>query len=364
MAGTNPISSAPGRRPAWDSARGLAVLFMILVHGMMIWGGAGASGTALGAFVDFLGGPPAAPVFLFLMGAGTAISRKSSPGALAGRGLVLLAGNYALNLGRSVLPALVSGLIAPKVGVEGLSILTGGDGALGFFGVDILACAGLSLLVIAGLGAINAPVWSLPVLGLALNTSGRILADLDLPGPRALYALAWGSAGFSFFPMLTWALYPLAGAAWARTLAAQEPEPRRYGRILLLASAALAALSLPYILGFRDLFPTEESYYHHGPLEALWLAAFSAAWIAVLGWASLRLPAAVRGILTALSRAVTPVYVLHWIAIGWLTLAIPPGSLGDCAWLVPTLGLCAAACLYARFRFLQKAGVYGGNSCA
>lgn len=364
MKGTVLATAVSGRREAWDSVRGLAVLFMILVHGMLVWGGTGASITVVGTLVEFLGGPPAAPVFLFLMGAGTVVSRRSTSRKLAGRGLMLLMGNYALNLGRSVLPALVSGLVAPQVGGETFSVLTGGDGVLGFFGVDILACAGLSLFLLAGLEAIQAPAWSLPVLGLALNMSGRILANFSLPGPRAIYALAWGSTGFSYFPMLTWVAFPLAGAAWARTIAAEEPEPRRYGRILLLASAALIVISLPYIQGFRDLFPTEESYYHHGPLEALWLAVFTVAWIAILGWVNPRLPAGVRKTLTALSRSVTPIYVLHWLAIGWLVLAIAPGSLGAYAWLVPTLGLCAAAVLSSRRLFLHKPSDHGGHGGA
>lgn len=339
------------RRETWDIARGLAVLFMIVVHGMMVWGSSRASASALGVMTDFLGGPPAAPVFLFLMGAGTAVSRRTTPALLAKRGSLLLLGNYALNLARSVLPAFASRILGIGASRDAFLALTGGDGALGFLGVDILACAGLALLLIAGLEALRAPVWALPTLGIILNAAGSLLTGVDLPPvARAFGALAWGTAGYSFFPFLTWAIYPLAGAAWVRTVADTEPQPHRYGRILLVAAAVLAAVSLPYVLGLRDLFPTEASYYHHGPIEALWTMAFTITWIAFLGWLGALLPRVVRRTLTALSRSVTSVYVLHWIGIGWLALAVLPESLGAYGWLIPTAGLCAAAVVYSLVR--------------
>lgn len=56
------------RLDAVDLARGLAVLFMILVHTLEVYAHPAVANSPFGETIKFFGGPPAAPVFMMLMG--------------------------------------------------------------------------------------------------------------------------------------------------------------------------------------------------------------------------------------------------------------------------------------------------------
>ena len=77
----------PGRIRAFDLARGLAVGFMILIHVLGHFGDETTWATPAGVVVTFLGGPLAAPVFMFLMGASLSLSRRSGAASIARRAI-------------------------------------------------------------------------------------------------------------------------------------------------------------------------------------------------------------------------------------------------------------------------------------
>ncbi|TFG69075.1 MAG: DUF1624 domain-containing protein [Thermomicrobiales bacterium] len=105
-----------GRILAFDLARGLAIVFMILVHVLRHWGDQATWATPIGTAISFLGGPPAAQVFMFVMGASVAFSRRTSFRSLATRGLGLVAAGYALRLARGTVPlsaGFAAGIVSP-----------------------------------------------------------------------------------------------------------------------------------------------------------------------------------------------------------------------------------------------------------
>lgn len=53
-----------------DIARGLAVLFMIAVHITLVFSNDHVKSSLYGLTIEFLGGIPAAPVFMFVLGVG------------------------------------------------------------------------------------------------------------------------------------------------------------------------------------------------------------------------------------------------------------------------------------------------------
>ena len=90
VGGTADSVTGLGRRErvrAFDLAAGLAVFFMILVHVLWHWGAPDTWTSPIGQVISFLGGPTAAPVFMFLMGASLAFSSRTSFRSLAIRGL-------------------------------------------------------------------------------------------------------------------------------------------------------------------------------------------------------------------------------------------------------------------------------------
>src|SRR6185369_9651251 len=113
---TDAITGAVSRERvrAFYLARGLAVIFMIGVHVLWHWGAPDTWTTPIGEVISVLGGPTAAPVFMFLMGASLAFSSRSGFGSLASRGLWLVFLGYLLNVLRGVIPAtlgLASGVV-------------------------------------------------------------------------------------------------------------------------------------------------------------------------------------------------------------------------------------------------------------
>src|SRR6266508_1918209 len=143
------ITGAPTRERvrAFDLARGLAVVFMIGVHVLWHWGAPDTWTTPIGQVISFLGGPTAAPVFMFLMGASLAFSSRSSFGSLVVRGLWLVWLGYLLNVLRGVIPAYL-GMQAGIVTPEQIAPFT-----LPWLAttVDVHHMAGLSLIAIAAL---------------------------------------------------------------------------------------------------------------------------------------------------------------------------------------------------------------------
>ena len=141
---------------AFDLARGLAIVFMIGVHVLWHWGAPDTWTSPIGQVISFLGGPTAAPVFMFLMGASLAFSSRTSFRSLAVRGLWLLWLGYLLNFLRGVIPAYL-GLQAGVITQDQIAPFT-----LPWLAttVDVHHMAGLSLIGIAALRAgVGRPGW-------------------------------------------------------------------------------------------------------------------------------------------------------------------------------------------------------------
>ena len=81
-----------------DVVKGLAILFMLLVHcqerSLSI-----LSPTWANRLIRFLGSPPGAPVFMFALGVGVAYTRKTLPG-LSQKGAAAPVLGYILNFAR------------------------------------------------------------------------------------------------------------------------------------------------------------------------------------------------------------------------------------------------------------------------
>ena len=313
-----PAAPVAGERiRAFDLARGLAVLFMILVHSLGHYGNSESWATPLGAVLVFLGGPAAAPVFMFLMGASLAFSRRSSAREIARRGLWLLFLAYTLNVLRGALPATL-GLATGYVTEAEIYPYTPAT-LLGL--VDIHQMAGLSLLVIAGLAFVArgrdlrpALVGLAIVVGLVASqlwgaVTGQPVVDTGL-------ALLWGTDWNVFFPLFPWIVYPLTGFAFGRTLVAR-PDRRRFVRIAGLGGLALGLLGVAAIvLGGTPV--GVEDYWRQRPGVVMAILGFVLVWLAGCDLLLLRLPPnPVTNRLYGWSARVTSMYCIHWILIGW-----------------------------------------------
>ena len=91
-----------------DLARGLAVFFMIAVHTLEVFASPEVINSVFGQIIEFFGGPPAAPVFMTLMGFSFIYSTKSGLKPKLLRGFKIFLAGYLLNIIRGVVPFTLS----------------------------------------------------------------------------------------------------------------------------------------------------------------------------------------------------------------------------------------------------------------
>jgi uncharacterized membrane protein len=317
---TEPSATLDARIRAFDLARGLAIVFMVMIHVLGHYGNDASWASPLGGVVIFLGGPTAAPVFMFLMGASLAFSRRASASGIARRGLWLLFLAYTLNVLRGVLPATL-GLATGYVTEADISPYTP---ATLMTLVDIHQMAGLALLVIAAMTALLVASGRLAlrvgliglggVVGLVSpslwgTTTGLPPVDLGL-------ALLWGTDWNVFFPLFPWIVYPLVGFAYGRTLV-QQPDRRRYVRRMGLVGLAIGLVGVAIIAVAHPSIGVED-YWRQRPGVLLAILGLVLAWLALADVVVSRVRSnPVFDRLYGWSGRVTAMYCIHWILIGW-----------------------------------------------
>jgi uncharacterized membrane protein len=298
----------------FDLARGLAVFFMILVHVLWHWGAPETWTTPIGEVISVLGGPTAAPVFMFLMGASLAFSSRSSFGSLASRGLWLVFLGYLLNFLRGVIPASL-GLASGVVTANQIAPFTPWWLATT---IDIHHMAGLSLIAIAALRVRTRPGWIWLGLGGALVLVAPWLRSLTFGTPLLDGPLTpiLGSAPNVYYAVVPWLVYPLTGAVFGRLVAGASDRVAIFRRGAVLGVALLAAAA-GLVVVQQPAF--DVTTYWREPLAfVVGILGIVLVWIALCdvvtrqAWIDRRL-----GIVYGWSGRVIPMYFTHWILVGW-----------------------------------------------
>ncbi len=296
-----------------DLLKGIAVVLMVQVHLTELFATPDFYESFAGNLSLFFGGPPAAPVFMAVMGYFVA-KLNSSPRLLAWRGAKLLLLGLLLNIG-------LNAHLLFKI-IQGT--FTGIDPWTYIFGVDILFLAGLSLIFIALFQLIfkkQLVAW----FGMLIVAT---FANQWLPNYSGEYrsihfiqAYFLGGTHWSYFPLFPWLSYPLGGYLFylvEKTTFFQRIQAGA-GLLWLILSVILAA-SLTY--GFR-ISTQLETYYHHDALFVVWTFAFLLWWL--ISWHKLEqwLPEnMVFRYLRFCGKNVTAFYVIQWLLIGNIATAI------------------------------------------
>lgn len=303
-----------GRVRAFDLARGLAVVFMIGVHVLWHWGAPDTWTSPVGQVISFLGGPTAAPVFMFLMGASLAFSSRTSFRSLAVRGLWLLWLGYLLNVLRGVLPAYV-GLTTGVVTAEQIAPFT-----LPWLAttVDVHHMAGLSLILIAALRIAAGPGWSWLVLAAGVVLAGPFLRGLDFGTPlldAPLTPILSGAPNV-YYATVPWIAYPLAGGVFGSLVARAEDRPRVF-RAGALLGLALCATGIAWFTVAPPSFDVN-TYWRMPPSYFVAITGFVLVWLYACDLA-VRHVATNRAFdfLYGWSSRVIAIYFTHWLVVGW-----------------------------------------------
>jgi uncharacterized membrane protein len=233
-----------------DWLRGVAVVLMIMAHGMDAWLLPTAKTGTLYAVIKVGSGIPAR-LFLFLVGVSAAIQFESGlakgldggtlRGRLAKRGLQVLALAYVFRLQEWL-----------------LSHCYGGWEAL--VRIDILNAIGMSMVLVA---LIAAPRKGRRQIGPSLALAAVFLAFGTLVGPahfpdwlpRPLTSYIGGQRPMAWFPLFPWGAWAFTGVAVGHLWAVASREPRLQMRAFTRTFAAGAALTAAVVV-IRAVDPT------------------------------------------------------------------------------------------------------------
>ncbi|MBN1650076.1 MAG: acyltransferase family protein [Bacteroidales bacterium] len=297
-----------------DRLKGLAVLFMIQVHLMELFTKETIFSSTLGSVSLFLGGIPAAPVFMLVMGYFLAFGKKN-PKAMATRGMRLFLGGILLNIGLNA--HLLYNIQFKDWQINPWNYI---------FGVDILPLAGLSLLALALIQKLaKKRIWIYFGLAFAIALLSNFFSPLQFENHSLRYVLAFFSGGtsWSYFPLIPWLTYPLLGYGFKLAVHKLDFESL-LKKIWIKIGLFIIALILILSAGFgidNSIILTD--YYHFNFLFFLWSIGFILVWIYLLYLINKQAKNTLFFIyLQFLGKNVTVIYVIQWLLIGNIGTAI------------------------------------------
>lgn len=341
-----------GRQPELDIARGLAVVFMVLIHtAEYYWDWENA---VFDKVANFLGSPPAAPVFMFLLGCGIVFSTHNRPGLLLRRGVTLLGLSYVYNALVYVLPYGIGSIVFHEPEMWS-------DYNVQIYDTDILQFAALAFLFFALVRRLNIKPWHTLVLAVCICGVGMALTSLvpevEGHGLRFITGLFWGTHEGSYFPFTGWIVYPAAGYVFAEYLVKVEDKGKWYRRVSPVGGAVCLVMTL-ILLRFYDWDSMMDgpAYYHQNIFFTIMFTGFVLLWLGVCRGLYHILSKPVMDVLNRLSAYVTPIYVSQYALIIFVEVLIfrdeaelgVPATMGLFA-LYTVLAYCIAGC-YRRIK--------------
>lgn len=297
-----------------DSLKGLAVLFMIQVHLMEVFVKEEIFNSTLGTVSLFLGGIPAAPVFMVVMGYFLAFGKKN-PSAMAKRGIRLFFGGLLLNIGLNA--HLLFNIIFKGWQINPWHYI---------FGADILPLAGLSLLALALIQVFaKNRYWIYFGLALAIALLSNGFYPLQFENHTLNYLLAFliGGTSWSYFPLIPWLAYPLLG--YGIKLVSEKIDFESLMKNIWSKTILFAlVIGLCISAGFGIHYSTDLiEYYHFNILFFAWSIGFIVVWVYLLYLINKLAHNSLFFIyLQFLGKNVTLIYVIQWLLIGNIGTAL------------------------------------------
>jgi uncharacterized membrane protein len=300
------------REPLPDILKGIAVLLMIQVHLMELFAREEILNSLTGKISLFLGGPPAAPVFMAVMGFFIAASSKSFKQHVL-RGFNLIGLGFLLNIGLNF--NLLYQIAAGKIDYNPWPYI---------FGVDILFLAGLSIIIIAMLKKVfdnRIYLWiAVCLISGAVNQFLPVYSG-DPAWIKYLEAYFWGYNWWSYFPLFPWLAYPLLGYIFYHVHQNIRLKENYQRYFVYIAGVALLILIITFNFGF-NISTLLSVYYHHSLPYFLWVCVFLILWLIMVNFVFAKPLGRISSYLEWTGKNVTVIYVLQWLIIGNLATEI------------------------------------------
>ena len=335
-----------GRQLELDVAKVLAIFYMVIVHvyeemsSVNYWA---MPDTLFRTVIEFIGGPLAAPVFMFAMGVGMVYTKHRTPRAFAVRGLKLLAAAYILNVIRMTIPFLLARLAGDSWGYWTIVDTIGL--------VDILQFAGMAFLLVALLYKLKVGKYGIVAVALLLQGLGTILLhSFDGLSRVAQYAvgLFFHTNSNVCFPLSLWFVYPAFGILFGEYLQTVGDKKPFYNRIGIVSVAGLAALTVGMkSVGWNpvNVFAlARDSYYIQHFAGTAWTLFVIGIQLYICYRISSHLAGPFLKGTGFISRHVNTIYLIQWVLIPYIIVATEAAGLPRVpAWAVVPCGLLIAS---------------------
>lgn len=302
-----------GRQIELDLAKCSAIIFMILLHCYfaMSYFPYDISSFLERGIAQLLGGPFAAPVFMFAMGVGMVYSRNQEPRYLIVRGLKLLQLGFFVNIGEFFVPYFLAGNLMNDW--ERFPIANG----LLLFCIDILAFAGMAFMLVGILKKLKVSSRGMVIIALILSVVGWILRFHDFGSNVANLIAGYfvGSAGgFTAFPLFSWFIFPAAGRLFGEYYMRCTDKKRllRFWPAALIISVAYFVISWYLPKGFLSEM---HLYWFMTTYDAVFCLLCIYGVIGVCLLLSEHLPERVLTFVAKSSSNLNTIYVFQWFII-------------------------------------------------
>ncbi len=307
-----------GRQVELDLARAVVIFFLAFIHITIEC----STDEALCGGIPYLfdtviGGSFSAPMYMFVMGVGMFYTKRSTPMQHFIRGAKILGLSYILNICRYLIPSLIGYAITGEEAkyIEPLIYKVLGN--------DILTFAGIAMMIMAGLIAINTPRWVMLIIAFCSSALGTLLNGIDVKNDFGNIFLGYligteDAAGnvLSDFPVLNWIIFPIIGYLFGSVLVKVKDK-----KLFYLSFSPICAVFTVfyYIYGIKNeigMFGEGQNcYYHMIFRDAVASLTLVFALIGIYYFLSLILPKWSIRLAGDISRNITSVYFIHWIFV-------------------------------------------------
>lgn len=294
-----------------DLLKGMAVILMVQVHILELFATQELYDSSLGSVLLFLGGPPAAPVFMIVMGYFVAKSNLNNKQIII-RGLKLIGLGFLLNIGLNfhLFIRIYLGTIATSPWPY-------------LFGVDILFLAGFSIIllgIIMSLFKNNPLLYFLLILGIFF-AGNFVTGTSESSFDKYLGAFFYGDAWWSYFPLIPWLAYPITGVLYYII----EPKLIRikinkvYQWSIICLSGIILVITISYGISIASSLG---SYYHHDYMYYLFIVNFIIFWSGIVNLVASLQYNPVANAIQWMGKNVTTIYIIQWLLIGNIATAL------------------------------------------
>lgn len=311
-----------GRQFEVDCVKFFAIFFMICIHvyeqlGKYDYHHMIPSGVFRNA-MEFLGGPMAAPMFMFTMGIGMVFTHHDSAEEFMKRGWKLLLMGFALNFFRATLLEILGNLI---LGMDYSFVYIADD----LLNIDILQFAGMTFLTVGIMKKAKVTTGGMLAVGIMMQAIGIWVSKFPFPSVILgnLLGLLLPTGEKVAFPLSLWFLYPMTGILFAEYMQRTLDKDRLYGRMILMGVVGVIALSswLRWAgYDIRWLYAlAENSYYHQTLISVLWTLSFLLLVLGTIHFLLGGIEQSKMGFFVCFcSRNLNTIYIIQWLIIAYM----------------------------------------------